>query len=95
MVKQKKFKYDKIILEVNMKIDRLKEIREDKDLLQKDIANILKITQVQYSRYETGIRVIPIYHLEKLAIFYDTSIDYLIGLTDIRKPYPKSILNKE
>ncbi len=75
-----------------MKIERLKEIREDKDLKQEDIAQILKISQVQYSRYETGIRVIPIYHLAKLAQYYDTSIDYLIGLTDERKPYPKSIL---
>ncbi len=75
-----------------MKIERLKEIRNDKDLKQEDIAKILKITQVQYSRYETGLRVIPIYHLEKLAKFYDTSIDYLIGLTDERKPYPKSII---
>ena len=50
-----------------MKIERLKEIREDKDLKQEDIAKILKISQVQYSRYETGIRVIPIYHLVKLA----------------------------
>ena len=56
-----------------MKIERLKEIREDKDLLQKDIAKILNITQVQYSRYETGLRVIPVYHLEKLALFYHTS----------------------
>ncbi len=77
-----------------MKIERLKEIRNDKDLKQEDIAKILKITQVQYSRYETGIRVIPIYHLEKLAKFYGTSVDYLIGLTDERKPYPKSILHK-
>ncbi len=78
-----------------MKIERLKEIREDKDLLQKDIAKILNITQVQYSRYETGLRVIPVYHLEKLALFYHTSIDYLIGLTDERTPYPKSILSKK
>ena len=77
-----------------MKIERLKEIRNDKDLKQEDIAKILKITQVQYSRYETGIRVIPIYHLEKLAKFYGTSVDYLIGLTDERKPYSKSILHK-
>ncbi len=77
-----------------MNIDRLKEIREDRDLKQADIAKILKISQVQYSRYETGIRVIPIYHLVKLAQIYDTSIDYLLGLTDERKPYPKSILNK-
>ncbi len=78
-----------------MKIERLKEIREDKDLLQKDIAKILNITQVQYSRYETGMRVIPVYHLEKLARFYNTSIDYLIGLTDERSPYPKSILSNK
>ena len=75
-----------------MKIERLKEIRNDKDLKQEDIAKLLKITQVQYSRYETGTRVIPIYHLEKLAEFYNTSIDYILGLTDERKPYPKSIL---
>ncbi len=78
-----------------MNIERLKEIREDKDLLQKDIAKILDITQVQYSRYETGVRVIPIYHLIKLASFYNTSVDYLLGLTDERKPYPKSILSKK
>ena len=78
-----------------MKIERLKEIREDRDLLQKDIAKMLGITQVQYSRYETGVRIIPIYHLERLAQFYNTSIDYLIGLTDVRKAYPKSILNQK
>ena len=77
-----------------IRYERLKEIREDKDLLQKDIAKVLDITQVQYSRYETGVRVIPIYHLIKLAIFYNTSTDYLLGLTDERKPYPKSILKK-
>ena len=71
---------------------RLREIREDKDLFQKDIANFLKITQVQYSRYETGVRSIPIYHLVKLAEFYNTSVDYLLGLTDERKAYPKSII---
>ena len=75
-----------------MKIERLKEIREDKDLYQKDIAKVLNISQVQYSRYESGLRLIPINHLEKLARFYNTSIDYLVGLTDERKPYPKSIL---
>lgn len=78
-----------------MNIERLKEIREDKDLLQRDVAKILDITQVQYSRYETGVRVIPIYHLVKLAHFYNTSVDYLLGLTDERKPYPKSILSKK
>ena len=75
-----------------MMFERLKEIREDRDLNQTEVAKILKITQVQYSRYETGVRVIPIYHLETLATYYHTSIDYLVGLTDERKPYPKSIL---
>ena len=78
-----------------MKIERLKEIREDKDLLQKDIAKILNVTQVAYSCYEIGRRQIPIDALIKLALFYHTSIDYLLGLTDERKPYPKSILSKK
>ena len=52
-----------------MNIERLKEIREDKDLLQKDVAKYLEITQVQYSRYETGLRLIPIDKLAKLAAF--------------------------
>lgn len=75
-----------------LNITRLKEIREDRDLLQKDIAKILQISQVVYSRYETGIRLIPIDKLAKLAEFYNVSIDYLVGLTDIKEPYPKSIL---
>ena len=72
-----------------MNIDRLKEIREDRDLYQKDIARILKINQVVYSRYETGLRLIPIDKLCKLAEYYNTSVDYLLSLTDERKPYPK------
>ena len=75
-----------------MKIDRLREIREDKDLFQKDIANFLKITQFKYSRYENGVISITIYHLFKLSEFYNTSVDYLLGLTDERKAYPKSII---
>ena len=68
---------------------RLKDLREDKDLYQEDIAKLLKTSQVQYSRYETGLRYIPIYHLETLAIFYNTSIDYIVGLTNIKEPYPR------
>ena len=75
--------------------DRLKEIRKDKDYTQQDIAHYLKIKQVQYSRYETGVRIIPIDLLAKLAKFYQVSTDYLLGLTDIRTPYPPSkIYNK-
>ena len=72
-----------------MNIERLKEIREDRDLFQKEVAKILGISQVQYSRYETGIRLMPIDKLVRLAAYYDLSVDYLLSLTDERKPYPK------
>lgn len=78
---------------IKLNIDRLKEIRQDRDLQQVDIAKVLKTSQVQYSRYERGIRVMPIDKITMLAKFYDVSIDYLLGLTDIRKPYPKSKIN--
>ncbi len=75
-----------------MNIQRLREIREDKDLLQVDVARALGIKQQQYSEYEIGKRLIPINYLYDLAEFYKTSIDYLVGKTDVRKPYPKSII---
>jgi len=75
---------------IHMNLLRLKEIREDKDLLQKDIAKILNTSQVQYSRYESGLRLIPLDKLNILADFYDVSIDYLVCRTDDRNPYPKS-----
>lgn len=75
-----------------MNINRLREIREDHDFSQTDIAKILKTSQQQYSKYELGIRSIPIEKLDILASFYNTSIDYLVGRTDERKPYKKSIL---
>ncbi len=76
-----------------MYYSRIKEIREDKGYTQKDIAKILNTTQQQYSKYELGIQIITLEKINILANFYNTSIDYLIGRTDIRKPYPKSILN--
>ncbi len=75
-----------------MNLIRLKEIREDKDLLQKDIAKILNMSQVQYSRYETGTRLISIDKLDALANYYGVSVDYLICRTDNKKPYSKSII---
>ncbi len=72
-----------------MNIERLKEIREDKDLYQKDIAKVLNVSQQQYNKYELGINSIPIEKLYKLADLYETSIDYLVGRTNERKPYPK------
>lgn len=66
---------------------RIRELREDKDLLQKDIALYLNCTQVAYSRYELGLRDIPTDVLMKLADFHNTSTDYILGRTDIIKPY--------
>lgn len=69
---------------------RIKELREDRDLFQKDIALVLNITQRNYSYLETGKTDIPTDILAKLAIFYDTSIDYLLGLTNQNLPYPRA-----
>lgn len=76
-------------------MNRLKDLREDRDLLQKDIAQILNMSQTGYSKYKVGTNDIPTDILKKLASYYDTSIDYLLCLTDERKPYPKSILNEK
>lgn len=62
-----------------MYFKRLKDLREDNDLYQHDIANLLKITRQQYSLYETGKRDIPVELLIILADFYKTSIDYIVG----------------
>lgn len=72
-----------------MKFQRLKDLREDNDKLQKDIANVLGISQQYYSEYEQGNRTIPTEHLMKLAIYYHTSMDYLAGLTNEIKPYER------
>lgn len=69
---------------------RIRDMREDADLLQKDIAEYLQCTQVSYSHYELGKRDIPTEVLIRLAIYYKTSTDYILGLTDIKKPYPKT-----
>ena len=69
---------------------RIKDMREDKGLLQKDIALILNTTQTNYSKYELGKINIPIDSLKKLAILFNTSIDYLLGLTNEIKPYPRA-----
>lgn len=69
---------------------RIRDLREDKDLLQKDLAHYLNCSQVAYSRYEMGTRDIPLSVLILLAKFHNTSTDYLLGLTDEIKPYPRS-----
>lgn len=69
-----------------MMYQRLRDLREDRDLTQQDLADLLKVSQVTYSRYESGALDIPSTSLIKLARFYKTSVDYLLGLTNDRKP---------
>ena len=66
---------------------RIRDLREDNDLTQKQLADYLHIKQNTYSQYENGQRQIPIEALIALAKFYKTSTDYILGLTDERKPY--------
>lgn len=72
-----------------MYLKRLKDLREDRDLKQVNIAEILKITRQQYSLYELGKRDIPAEYLRVLAKFYNTSTDYILELTDEVKPYKR------
>ncbi len=78
-----------------MQTTRLRDLREDKDLLQKDVAKFLNMKQQQYSRYETGENEITVTLLKQLAIFYNTSTDYILRLTDKKEPYPKTKETKE
>ena len=66
---------------------RIRDLREDSDLTQKEIADFLHIKQNTYSQYENGHRQLPIEFLIALAKYYKTSTDYILGLTDERKPY--------
>ncbi len=66
---------------------RLRDLREDRDLTQKKVAAMLGMSQTGYSKYETGENDIPTAILIKLAHFYKTSTDYLLGITDNPKPY--------
>jgi len=75
-------------------MNRLKELREDNDIYQKEIAKYLNVDQSNYSKYELEKINIPIDTLKKLADYYNTSIDYLLYRTDERKPYTKSIMQK-
>ncbi len=69
---------------------RIRDSREDKDLTQSYLAKLLGCTQQTYSRYESGEITIDIYNLIKLAEFYDTSCDYLLGLTNVNRPYKRT-----
>lgn len=70
-----------------MYLPRLRDLREDNDLKQKEVASVLGIDQRVYSNYETGKREIPVHLLVRLADYYNTSTDYILSRTNISTPY--------
>lgn len=70
--------------------NRIRELREDIDLNQTKIAKKLGMSQTGYSKYETGENDVPTKILIDLAMFYNVSVDYILGITDIQKPYPRT-----
>lgn len=73
---------------MNMKL-RIRDMREDKDLTQREVSDYLLCDQSLYSKYERGERPLPLELVDKLADFYGVSVDYLLGRTEVKKPYPK------
>lgn len=73
--------------------ERLRNLREDKDLSQTQVAQMLNMSQTGYSQYEIGKNDIPTKILIKLALFYHVSVDYILGLTDDMRPYSRTRTN--
>lgn len=68
---------------------RIRDLREDLDLTQQNIAEYLNCDQSLYSKYERGERDVPLYIIVKLALYYETSIDYIVGITNDKRPYKR------
>ena len=77
-----------IIMKLQLQL-RLRDLREDNDMTQAAMANLLKCSQQTYSRYESHTTEIPLESLITLAEFYNTSIDYLLGITNVKEPYKR------
>ena len=69
--------------------ERIRALREDNDKTQTEIANLLQIGQRTYCDYELGKTRIPVYSLILLAKFYNVSMDYICGVSDVRSPFPR------
>ena len=69
---------------------RIRDLREDRDLKQKQIADYLLCDQSLYSKYERGERPMPLEYADKLADYYGVSVDYLLCRTNVKKPYPRA-----
>ena len=80
--------YDILYVVMKMQL-RIRDLREDSDLKQKDVAQFLMCDQSLYSKYEREVRPLPLDAAVKLAEYYHVSIDYLVGNTNIKTPYPK------
>ncbi len=74
---------------------RVKDLREDADITQMQVAKYLNIKQNTYSQYETGLRQPSLDTLKKMALFFETSTDYILELTDEKKPYPRRKRNNK
>jgi len=72
-----------------MLFQRLEDLRVDNDKTQQEIANLLTCRREVYRRYEKGIHEIPVWAVIKLANFYGTSVDFILGITDTKEPYPR------
>ena len=70
---------------------RIRDLREDLDLTQQNIAEYLNCDQSLYSKYERGERDVPLYIIVKLALYYETSVDYIVGITNDKRPYKRII----
>lgn len=70
-------------------IVRIRNLREDHDLTQQQIADYLETSQTMYARYERGANEMPLRHLISLAQFYNVDLNYICGISDIMHPYPK------
>ena len=68
-------------------VEIIKDLREDNDLTQKDVATYLNTTQQVYSRYEKGLNEIPVRHIIALSKFYKVSCDYILGQTSVKERY--------
>ena len=80
------------ILYAVMKVKlRIRDLREDSDKKQAEIASYLMCDQSLYSKYERGERALPLELAVKLALYYNVSVDFLVGITDERTPYPRTI----
>lgn len=70
-------------------LEHLRGLREDRDLNQADMARVLNVHQTTYSDYELGRLNIPLDSLKRLAVYFNTSVDYILDMTDVREAYPR------